>query len=88
MVIAGLLLGIAGVALLAAGDGIWGGLVTRAMLIGSALVWAIGTLVVRRAGGAPLPRPNPPPCSWRPVRWRCSSRAWRSVSRQAGVCTR
>jgi drug/metabolite transporter (DMT)-like permease len=49
-----LLLGVAGVAVLTGGEGLSGGLVAQAVLILSALFWAVGTLVVRRAGN-PLP---------------------------------
>ncbi|HWN17982.1 MAG TPA: EamA family transporter [Gemmatimonadales bacterium] len=48
MVIAGLLLGTAGVALLALGDGLWAGTVTdRLAMIGSGLAWAIGSVIAR-----------------------------------------
>jgi drug/metabolite transporter (DMT)-like permease len=48
MVIAGLVLGTAGVALLARGDGIWSGTVAdRVALIGSGLAWAIGSVIAR-----------------------------------------
>jgi drug/metabolite transporter (DMT)-like permease len=48
MVIAGLVLGTLGVALLARGDGIWSGsLVDRLALIGSGLAWAIGSVIAR-----------------------------------------
>lgn len=48
MVIAGLVLGTAGVALLARGDGIWSGSpVDRLALIGSGLAWAIGSVIAR-----------------------------------------
>ncbi len=48
MVVAGLLLGMAGVALLASGDGIWSGTVTdRLAMIGSGLAWAIGSVIAR-----------------------------------------
>ena len=48
MVLAGLALGILGVALLAGGDGIWSGTVTdRVALIGSDLAWAIGSVIAR-----------------------------------------
>jgi drug/metabolite transporter (DMT)-like permease len=47
-------LGVAGVAVLTAADGWSGGGVDRVMLVASALFWALGTVVVRRAG-APLP---------------------------------
>jgi drug/metabolite transporter (DMT)-like permease len=47
-VIAGLVLGTAGVALLARGDGIWSGsAVDRLALIGSGLAWAIGSVIAR-----------------------------------------
>ncbi len=47
-VIAGLVLGILGVALLAGGDDIWSGTVTdRLALIGSDLAWAIGSVIAR-----------------------------------------
>ncbi|HEY5940550.1 MAG TPA: EamA family transporter [Gemmatimonadales bacterium] len=47
-VIAGLVLGTAGVALLVLGDGIWSGTVTdRLALIGSGLAWAIGSVIAR-----------------------------------------
>lgn len=49
-----LLLGVTGVAVLTAGEGWSGGLLERAVLIVSALFWAVGTLIVRR-GGTPLP---------------------------------
>jgi drug/metabolite transporter (DMT)-like permease len=47
-VIAGLLLGILGVALLARGNGAWSGtLLDRLALIGSGLSWAIGSIIAR-----------------------------------------
>ena len=47
-VIAGLVLGTVGVALLARGNGIWSGTVTdRVALIGSCLAWAIGSVIAR-----------------------------------------
>jgi drug/metabolite transporter (DMT)-like permease len=49
-----LLLGVAGVAVLTSGEGWSGGFGDRAVLVVSALFWAVGTLVVRR-GGTPLP---------------------------------
>jgi len=49
-----LLLGIAGVAVLTWGEGWSGGLLDRAVLVVSALFWAVGTVIVRR-GGTPLP---------------------------------
>lgn len=48
IVIAGLALGILGVALLAGGDGLWSGTVTdRLALSGSGLAWAIGSVIAR-----------------------------------------
>jgi drug/metabolite transporter (DMT)-like permease len=47
-------LGVAGVAVLSWGDGWSGGFTDRAVLLVSALFWAVGTLIVRRAG-TPLP---------------------------------
>jgi drug/metabolite transporter (DMT)-like permease len=47
-------LGVAGVAVLTWGEGWAGGIADRVVLIVSALFWAVGTLIVRRAG-APLP---------------------------------
>ena len=48
MVIAGLVLGTLGVALLARGNGAWSGsLVDRLALIGSGLAWAVGSIVAR-----------------------------------------
>jgi drug/metabolite transporter (DMT)-like permease len=48
MVIAGLVLGTVGVALLARGDGIWSGSpVDRLALIGCGLAWAIGSVIAR-----------------------------------------
>jgi drug/metabolite transporter (DMT)-like permease len=49
-----LLLGVSGVAVLTWGEGWSGGLIVRAVLVVSAFFWAVGTLIVRRAG-APLP---------------------------------
>ena len=49
-----LFLGVVGVAVLTAGEGWSGGVGERAVLVVSALFWAVGTLVVRR-GGTPLP---------------------------------
>ena len=53
-VVIALLLGVSGVAVLTWGEGWSGGLADRAALVVSALFWAVGTLVVRRAG-SPLP---------------------------------
>ena len=53
-VVVALLLGVSGVAVLTWGEGWSGGLADRAALVVSALFWAVGTLVVRRAG-SPLP---------------------------------
>jgi drug/metabolite transporter (DMT)-like permease len=53
-VVLSLLLGVAGVAVLTWGDGWSGGITDRAVLLVSALFWAVGTLIVRHAG-APLP---------------------------------
>ena len=53
-IVLSLLLGVAGVAVLTGGEGWSGGLTVRAVLLVSALFWAVGTVVVRRAG-APLP---------------------------------
>jgi drug/metabolite transporter (DMT)-like permease len=53
-VVLSLLLGIAGVAVLTSGEGWSGGVTDRAVLLVSALFWAVGTVVVRRAG-TPLP---------------------------------
>jgi drug/metabolite transporter (DMT)-like permease len=53
-VLLSLSLGIAGVAVLTSGEGWSGGVADRVVLIVSALFWAVGTLIVRRAG-APLP---------------------------------
>jgi drug/metabolite transporter (DMT)-like permease len=53
-VLLSLLLGVAGVAVLTSGQGWSGELGARAVLIVSAFFWAVGTLVVRRAG-RPLP---------------------------------
>lgn len=54
-VVLGLLLGVAGVAVLVSGGEGWsGGLRDRVVLVASALFWAVGTVIVRR-GGAPLP---------------------------------
>jgi len=53
-VVLSLVLGVAGVAVLTWGDGWSGGMTDRAVLLVSALFWAVGTLIVRRAG-APLP---------------------------------
>ncbi len=53
-VLLALILGVAGVAVLTAGEGWSGGLLDRAVLVVSALFWALGTVVVRR-GGTPLP---------------------------------
>ncbi|HEY3012617.1 MAG TPA: EamA family transporter [Gemmatimonadales bacterium] len=48
LVIAGLVLGTLGVALLARGNGIWSGtLLDRLALIGSGLAWAIGSIIAR-----------------------------------------
>jgi drug/metabolite transporter (DMT)-like permease len=47
-------LGVAGVAVLTGSDGWSGGMTDRVVLIVSALFWAVGTLIVRRAG-TPLP---------------------------------
>ena len=49
-----LLLGIGGVAVLTWGEGWSGGAMDRVVLIVSALFWAVGTVIVRRAG-TPLP---------------------------------
>ena len=49
-----LALGVAGVAVLTWGEGWSGGITDRVGLIVSALFWAVGTLIVRRAG-TPLP---------------------------------
>jgi len=49
-----LALGVAGVAVLTAGGGWSGGAVDRVVLVVSALFWAVGTVIVRRAG-TPLP---------------------------------
>ena len=47
-VMAGLALGILGVAVLAGGDGVWSGTITdRLALIGSDLAWAIGSVIAR-----------------------------------------
>ncbi|CAN5724222.1 drug/metabolite exporter YedA [soil metagenome] len=53
-VVLSLLLGVAGVAVLTWSEGWSGGITARAGLVLSALFWAVGTLIVRRAG-APLP---------------------------------
>jgi drug/metabolite transporter (DMT)-like permease len=53
-VLLSLLLGVTGVGVLTSGDGWSGGIIDRAVLIVSALFWAVGTLIVRRAG-TPLP---------------------------------
>jgi drug/metabolite transporter (DMT)-like permease len=53
-VVFALLLGVAGVAVLTAGEGWSGGLLDRAVLVVSAFFWALGTVIVRR-GGTPLP---------------------------------
>ncbi len=53
-VVLSLLLGVAGVAVLTWDDGWAGGITDRVVLLVSALFWAIGTLIVRRAG-TPLP---------------------------------
>ncbi|MGH7579469.1 MAG: DMT family transporter [Gemmatimonadales bacterium] len=53
-VVLSLLLGVAGVAVLTWGEGWSGGITDRAVLIVSALFWAVGTVIVRRAG-SPLP---------------------------------
>ena len=53
-VVLSLALGVAGVAVLTWGEGWSDGITVRAVLIVSALFWAVGTLVVRRAG-PPLP---------------------------------
>ena len=53
-VLLSLSLGVAGVAVLTSGEGWSGGVADRVALIVSALFWAVGTLIVRRAG-APLP---------------------------------
>jgi drug/metabolite transporter (DMT)-like permease len=53
-VVVSLLLGVAGVAVLTWGDGWSGGITDRAVLLVSAFFWAVGTLIVRRAG-KPLP---------------------------------
>ena len=53
-VVVSLLLGVAGVAVLSWGDGWSGGITDRVVLLVSALFWAVGTLIVRRAG-RPLP---------------------------------
>ncbi len=49
-----LLLGIGGVAVLTGSEGWSGGVVDRVVLIVSALFWAVGTVIVRRAG-TPIP---------------------------------
>jgi drug/metabolite transporter (DMT)-like permease len=53
-VVLGLVLGVAGVAVLTGVEGWSGGMVDRAVLLVSALFWAVGTVIVRRAG-TPLP---------------------------------
>ncbi len=53
-IVISLALGIAGVAVLTGGDGWSGGVTDRVVLIVSALFWAVGTVIVRRAG-TPLP---------------------------------
>jgi drug/metabolite transporter (DMT)-like permease len=53
-VVLSLVLGIAGVAVLTWGEGWSGGVGDRAVLVASALFWAIGTMIVRRAA-KPLP---------------------------------
>ena len=53
-VVLSLVLGVAGVAVLTGSDGWSGGMTDRLVLIVSALFWAVGTLIVRRAG-TPLP---------------------------------
>ena len=53
-VVLSLLLGVAGVGVLTWGEGWSGGITDRAMLLVSALFWAVGTLIVRRAS-TPLP---------------------------------
>jgi drug/metabolite transporter (DMT)-like permease len=53
-VVLSLLLGVSGVAVLTWGEGWSGGLTVRAVLVVSAFFWAVGTLIVRRAG-TPLP---------------------------------
>ena len=49
-----LLLGVSGVAVLTGSEGWSGGVVDRVVLIVSALFWAVGTMIVRRAG-TPIP---------------------------------
>ena len=53
-IVLAMLLGVGGVATLTWGEGWSGGMTDRAVLVVSALFWAIGTVIVRR-GGAPLP---------------------------------
>ena len=53
-IVLSLALGISGVAVLTWGEGWSGGTTDRAVLIVSALFWAVGTVIVRRAG-TPLP---------------------------------
>ena len=53
-VVLSLLLGVAGVAVLTWGEGWSGGMTDRAVLLVSAFFWAVGTVIVRRAG-TPLP---------------------------------
>jgi drug/metabolite transporter (DMT)-like permease len=52
-VVLSLVLGVAGVAVLTWGEGWSGGITARAVLIVSALFWAVGTMIVRRAGAPP-----------------------------------
>jgi drug/metabolite transporter (DMT)-like permease len=49
-VVLSLALGVAGVAVLTAGEGWSGGVIDRAVLLVSAFFWAVGTVIVRRAG--------------------------------------
>jgi drug/metabolite transporter (DMT)-like permease len=54
MVMAGLTLGILGVALLAQGNGAWSGsMVDRLALVGSALSWAVGSIIARDGARPP-----------------------------------
>ena len=79
-VLLSLLLGVAGVAVLTWGEGWSGGAVDRVVLIVSALFWAVGTLIVRRAG-TPLPAAQSTAMQLAArARWCCWPRAWRWAS--------
>jgi serine/threonine protein kinase len=57
LVIAGLILGTFGVALLARGNGVWSGTLTdRLVLVGSGLSWAIGSVIARDGARTVSPR--------------------------------